>query len=157
MEVLIGKQVGLLRSMASGRVISLIVGVSVFATVISCASEIVPTVGDAELNSTPVTEVTVSAEFNADSFAAINPQPEIRELDLEIDLGFYERERLPRDAIEPIYTPKFVSPEESVLRPTEMVMGLEINGDARAYPTGMLRAREMVNDEVGGTPVLVSW
>jgi hypothetical protein len=38
-----------------------------------------------------------------------------------------------------------------------MVMGLEINGDARAYPTGMLRAREMVNDEVGGTPVLVSW
>jgi hypothetical protein len=92
MEVLIGKQVGLLRSMASGRVISLIVGVSVFATVISCASEIVPTVGDAEVNSTPVTEVTVSAEFNADSFAAINPQPEIRELDLEIDLGFYERE-----------------------------------------------------------------
>jgi hypothetical protein len=36
-------------------------------------------------------------------------------------------------------------------------MGLEINGDAMAYPTGMLRAREMVNDNVGGAPVLVSW
>ena len=143
--------------MVTGRVISLIVGVSVFAAVISCAGEAVPTAGDAEVNFTPVTEVTASAEFNADSFAAINPAPEIRELDVEIDLGFYERERLPRDAIEPIYTPKFVSPEKSSLRPDEMVMGLEINGDARAYPTGLLRAREMVNDEVGGTPVLVSW
>jgi hypothetical protein len=110
-----------------------------------------------------VTEPTVStnaiptAEFDVDSFAALNPNPQIRELDLEIDLGFYERDRIPRDAIEPIYTPKFVSPTEADLRSDEIVMGLVINGEARAYPTGLLRVREMVNDEVGGTPVLVSW
>jgi hypothetical protein len=110
-----------------------------------------------------VTEPTVSTnaipttEFDVDSFAALNPNPQIRELDLEIDLGFYERDRIPRDAIEPIYTPKFVSPEEASLRSDEIVMGLVINGDARAYPTGLLRVREMVNDEIGGTPVLVSW
>jgi hypothetical protein len=36
-------------------------------------------------------------------------------------------------------------------------MGLEINGEARAYPIGIMRIREMVNDDVGGTPVLVTW
>ena len=53
--------------------------------------------------------------------------------------------------------PIFVSPDEATLLPEELVMGLEINGDARAYPVGMLRIREIVNDEVGGTPVLVTW
>jgi len=95
--------------------------------------------------------------FDTDQFAAINPDPVIRELDPEIDLGFYERERIPRDAIEPIYTPKFVSPEDAPLRSDEIIMGLVVNGDARAYPVGLMRFREMVNDEVGGIPVLVSW
>ncbi len=110
-------------------------------------------------NESPTTAATSSdpTEFDVDSFDAINPNPEIRALNPEIDLGFYENERIPRDAIEPIYTPKFVTPDESTLQPDEIVMGLEINGDARAYPTGLLRAREMVNDDVGGTPVLVSW
>ncbi len=100
---------------------------------------------------------TVVPEYDVERFARINPNPEIRELDLKIDFGFDERERIPRDAIEPVYTPKFVSPAEASLRPDEIVMGLEINGDVRAYPTGIMRFREMVNDEVGGTPVLVTW
>jgi hypothetical protein len=50
---------------------------------------------------------TVFPEYDVEGFAGINPIPEIRELDLEIDLGFYERERIPRDAINPVYTPKF--------------------------------------------------
>ncbi len=64
---------------------------------------------------------------------------------------------IPRDGILPVYNPHFVSAEESNYRDDELVMGLEINGDARAYSVGMLRSREMVNDEVGGTPVLVTW
>ena len=67
------------------------------------------------------------------------------------------RSLLPRDGIRPIYDPKFTSPEDSNLQPEELVMGVEINGDARAYPVGVLRGREMVNDEIGGTPVLVTW
>jgi len=116
-----------------------------------------PTIESSSLvEPTPAPDSPIPA-FDTDQFAAINPDPEIRELDPEIDLGFYERERIPRDAIEPIYTPKFVSPEEAPLRSDEIVMGLVINGDARAYPVGLMRFREMVNDEVGGTPVLVSW
>ena len=65
--------------------------------------------------------------------------------------------RLPRDAIRPIYEPTFVSVAEADLDAGELVMGLMINGDVRAYPVTPLRRREMVNDVVGGTPVLVTW
>jgi hypothetical protein len=64
---------------------------------------------------------------------------------------------LPRDAIRPIYDPQFVPADDAVFDPGELVMGVEINGDARAYPVGYLRQREMVNDVVGGVPILVTW
>ena len=99
--------------------------------------------------------------FDVDAFADINPDPEIRifdrAADLKGELDYFEETRIPRDAIRPVYSPAFVSPAEATLLATELVMGLEINGDARAYPVGMLRIREIVNDEVGGIPVLVTW
>lgn len=99
--------------------------------------------------------------FNSENFAEINPEPAIRKLDYSIDLGFNyldpERDRIPRDAIRPVYSPEFHSAELAELDQQELVMGVEINGEARAYPVGMLRIREMVNDEIGGIPVLVTW
>lgn len=67
------------------------------------------------------------------------------------------RQLLRRDAIEPIYDPQFVQADQAGLLPDELVMGVEINGDSRAYPIRYLRWREMVNDEVGGIPILVTW
>ncbi len=67
------------------------------------------------------------------------------------------RQLIPRDGISPIYEPQFVSAEEAPYRPDELVMGVEINGDARAYPVGVLQQREIVNDVVGGRPILVTW
>ncbi len=64
---------------------------------------------------------------------------------------------LPRDGIRPIYDPQFVPWDQAIIDPEELVMGVAINGDARAYPVGVLRSREMVNDVVGGTPVLITW
>ena len=43
------------------------------------------------------------------------------------------------------------------MEPNDLVMGVSINGDSRAYPVRYLRWREMVNDEVGGIPILVTW
>lgn len=68
----------------------------------------------------------------------------------------YQQERLPDD-IAPIYQPEFLSPGEASVPPGELVIGLSINGDARAYPAGVLYNREMVNDTVGDVPVLVTW
>ncbi len=92
-------------------------------------------------------------------FEALNPLPEIRGIDPSIDFGFDERDKIPRDAINPVYTPKFATAAEmdGSLLPDELVMGLSVDGDARAYPVGIMRFREMVNDVVGGVPLLVTW
>ncbi len=61
------------------------------------------------------------------------------------------------DAIPPIYAPQFVPAAAADLPGDELVIGLSVNGDARAYPAGFLFTRELVNDVVGGVPTLISW
>ena len=65
----------------------------------------------------------------------------------------------PRDGIPPIDSPSFVSPEsaEGWLGDQEPVIALELNGDSRAYPLQILTWHEIVNDEVGGVPVAVTF
>ncbi len=62
-----------------------------------------------------------------------------------------------RDFLRPIYDPQFVSAADADLEPRDIVMGLDIGGEARAYPVRLLNVREMVDDVVGGVPVLVTW
>ena len=65
----------------------------------------------------------------------------------------------PRDGIPSIDDPAFVSIAEADewLVGVEPVVALEINGDARAYPLQILTWHEIVNDEVGGRPVIVTF
>ena len=44
---------------------------------------------------------------------------------------------------------------DSRLRPRETVIGLELGGRAKAFPLAVLREVRVVNDHVGGTPVLI--
>jgi len=37
------------------------------------------------------------------------------------------------------------------------VMGAAVGDEAKAYPVSVLRFREMVNDELSGLPILVTW
>jgi len=67
------------------------------------------------------------------------------------------RQSLSRDAIPPIYEPDFVSASNAGWDENTLVVGFEINGDSRAYPVSYLNRREIVNDHVGNTPVLVTW
>ena len=39
----------------------------------------------------------------------------------------------------------------------ELVIGLALQGDARAYPIRLLSSHEIVNDVVGGHPVAITW
>jgi hypothetical protein len=64
---------------------------------------------------------------------------------------------LPRDGILPIYDPEFALAGHAPYDDNELVIGVEINGEAKAYAIGPLNGREMVNDVVGGVPVLVTW
>jgi hypothetical protein len=66
---------------------------------------------------------------------------------------------VPKDGIPSIDEPTFESAQQrrDWLAPTEPVIGLEIGGDARAYPLRVLTWHEIVNDRVGGTPVAVTF
>ena len=75
----------------------------------------------------------------------------------DLVLGSRFDQLLPIDAIAPIYSPQFISGKLASLHPEELVIGVEINGESKAYPVGPLNYREMVNDVIGGVPVLVTW
>lgn len=62
-----------------------------------------------------------------------------------------------RDGILPVYDPSFIEADRARLAPDELVIGVEIGGQARAYPVGFLNFREMVNDRIGPVPFLVTW
>lgn len=66
---------------------------------------------------------------------------------------------LPPDAIPAIEDPQFLSVAEAdeEYDAREPVLGVEINGDARAYSIPLLSRHEIVNDTVGGVPVAVTW
>ena len=66
-------------------------------------------------------------------------------------------QRIPRDAITPIYSPEFIPAARSSLEDDEMVLGVVIDGEAHAYSITILNRREIVNDVVGGIPILVTW
>ena len=67
------------------------------------------------------------------------------------------RQLLPRDAIAPVYDAQFMPAGSAFMNADDLVIGVEINGESKAYPVGPLNFREMVNDTVGGVPVLVTW
>lgn len=62
---------------------------------------------------------------------------------------------LPPDAIPAITDPKF--DDGAWLRPLDDVIGLEQNGEARAYPLRILVWHEIADDVVGGTAVAVTY
>ena len=63
------------------------------------------------------------------------------------------------DGIPPLDSPAFVTAAEAAawIGPKDLVIGVEINGDARAYPRRIIDWHEMVNDTVGGVPVSLAY
>ena len=64
----------------------------------------------------------------------------------------------PKDGIPSIDNPIFAEIQNShFMSDSDTVIGLEINGDAKAYPIFILVWHEIVNDKVGGVPVSVTY
>ncbi len=65
----------------------------------------------------------------------------------------------PRDGIPPIDAPTFVSQAlaDRWVSEREPVIALEIGGAAKAYPLQVLIWHEIINDELGGVPVAVTF
>lgn len=66
---------------------------------------------------------------------------------------------LSKDAIPAIDEPRFLTgaAAEAQMLPGERLLGVVIDGEARAYPLKMLSRHEIVNDEVAGVPIAVTW
>ncbi|PIQ90015.1 MAG: hypothetical protein COV72_00085 [Candidatus Omnitrophica bacterium CG11_big_fil_rev_8_21_14_0_20_42_13] len=64
----------------------------------------------------------------------------------------------PKDGIPALTDPEFTSGNDAkYLGPKDRVLGISINGEAKAYPINILNWHEVVNDRVGGKDVLVSY
>ena len=63
-----------------------------------------------------------------------------------------------RDCIPSIDEPRFVAAGEAdFLADGDIVMALELDGEARAYPVSILNYHEIVNDKVAGRPVAITY
>lgn len=84
---------------------------------------------------------------NVNLVATVAPRPLI-----------YERE-LPTGILQPLDNPPTVSVSEAAdtISPNAIVMGVEMNGEARAYPLGMMLRYQLANDTVGGEPIAITF
>lgn len=66
---------------------------------------------------------------------------------------------LPRDAIPAIDNPQFYGTESAIreYEPDEDVIGVALDGQAKAYSVGLLSRHEIVNDMLAGRPIAVTW
>ena len=66
---------------------------------------------------------------------------------------------LPKDRIPSIDFPFFIAADEAgnIMADEELVIGVSIDGDHRAYSVPHLSRHEIVNDVVGGRPIAVTW
>ena len=86
---------------------------------------------------------------------SVEPAPTNARIDDPNEYNFSQL--LPYDGIRPVYDPEFATAVDAPLLDDELVMGIAIQGEAKAYPVTVLRFREMVNDDLAGIPILVTW
>ncbi|MHB1248859.1 MAG: DUF3179 domain-containing protein [Polaromonas sp.] len=63
----------------------------------------------------------------------------------------------PKDGIPALEHPAFDGPSQTPFPDDARVLGVFINGQAKAYPYSILNWHEIVNDSVGGVPVSVTY
>lgn len=119
------------------------------AAALGCAAESDAPAPDAAAASAPSSSSTPRQSPPSDEGGVRT----LDEEDLEIVtlLGF--------DAIPAVLDPEFVDAAQADewLEDDDLIIGVSINGDSRAYSVPMLSAHEIVNDVVGGEPVAVTW
>jgi hypothetical protein len=101
---------------------------------------------------------------HAQSDLPADAPPALRQFDTDltnatVDLSSLRHGGPSKDGIPSIDSPSFVSVEAARdwIDPEEPVILIDHNGTAKAYPLQILTYHEIVNDEVGGTPVAVTF
>ena len=133
-------------------VVVVIAMLSIIAVVLSIII-LIPIIIDVNNPSTTTTSssITIAGKINS-----ANAEEEVKHI---VPLDQIVSGGPPPDGIPSIDNPKFISVQQAdkSLEDSELVLGLNINGDTRAYPLQILVWHEIVNDEVGGVPVAVTY
>ena len=98
------------------------------------------------------------ADFKAALYRHIDPRFETyfrnRQSSARIRLDEIRWGGVLQDGIPPLRNPKMLSAKKAAyLEDDNIVFGIEINGDARAYPKRILAWHEMFTDTIGGVPI----
>ncbi len=64
---------------------------------------------------------------------------------------------LPVDAIRAVDHPQFVAADKAAMRGNVNIIGVELGGEAHAFPIAFMSRVEIVNDRLGGTNIAVTW
>lgn len=64
---------------------------------------------------------------------------------------------LPMDRIPAIQDPRFIDAADAEIPDDHRMLGVVIGEDARAYCPNILNRHEIVNDQVGGKKIAVTW
>lgn len=97
-----------------------------------------------KISRTDPTEIAVPPNDSIDDVASLADQIEVV---------------VSKDAIPAIDEPRFWTADEADrhYRPDELIIGLDLDGEARAYSIPFLSEHEIVNDSLKGRPISVTW
>ena len=101
------------------------------------------------------------AQIHADVHSGIDPSFKLflggdREYDIRVEEITWGG--VVKDGIPALNNPKLIAAKEAdYMEPKNLVFGVKINGDARAYPLRILDWHEMFNDVIGGVPVSLAY
>jgi hypothetical protein len=118
-----------------------------FTLFLSACAPAIPTPQTQEIDTSPTQALTVRDD--------VPPEQINNRIDDPNEYNFPQL--LPWDGIAPVYDPEFVRADEAPLADDELIIGISLGEEAKAYPITVLRFREMVNDELNGIPILVTW
>lgn len=140
-----------------------------FTIVLSACSASVDPVEEIAVEEQTSSENSEASSGSGSKFEAGSPQdtpPRSAEIEFSTDFTIHSipyTEVLSggpsKDGIAPVDDPHFISVEEATgwLADVEPVIRVEFNGETKAYPIQILMWHEIVNDEVGGEPITVTF
>ena len=104
-----------------------------------------------------VLTLALLALLGAEPVVAQTSRPASRPAASKNELPSNFKRLLPRGRIAGIRKPSYVSAVDARIRPDAWVLGVEIEGQTRAYSLNLLNSYEVVNDTIGTTPFAAVW
>lgn len=105
-------------------------------------------------------QATLAFAFAATfAFASFGHAQSRAKQEIEKEYLAHSQQAVPRDAFPVLLNPAMgtVADGDKLFQPSEWVIGVANNGEAKAYPVTVMGIHELINDSVGGQPITVCW